>query len=731
MKTMSLATLVAFTLLSFHSSALACRIIDPHPWWPPHHHPPSPPPVSPMQTRTHKADIRIEGNVARVEVSATFHNPNSFQIEGTYFFPIEPDAVVEKFSMKVNGKDQTAELLDSDKARKIYEDIVRRMRDPGLLEYVGTRMLKARVFPIEPCKEVGITLVYQQVVKPDNGLYRFRYPFLSAKPDTGAGPVDQIAVRAVVSSDVPVKLFYSPSHKIDTVRKSATEATGGFELSKSVPDRDFELYWSLDKRDLALSVAPYQPKGEDGYCMISLNPNMFVLRDHVDPPQPKDVVFVFDKSGSMSGDKIKQAKGALTYCLNQIRADDRFSLIAFGTDVDVLTDGLVKVTDDNRAKALAGIQKIEASGGTAIHDALLKACSLLADSKNPRMIVFMTDGQPTVGPGDPNVISAAVKTNNTSQARMFVFGVGDKLNTELLDRLAVENRGTQQYIAEKEDIEEKVSTFFSKMDSPAFSDVTVSCDGVKILDIFPRVMPDIFRGDQLLLFARYRGEGRQTLTVSGKQGSRTRTFKYELDFSGSDANKFIAPVWAHRKVAYLMEQIRINGPKSELRDEIVALGKRYGIVTPYTSFLVAEDIPASDRRAVQEFSGRFERMREGADAVNMSRSVAHAKGAAMAPGTVADSMVGFGGTDEGKLVESAIRRHVRQIGDKVFYRQADGFYYDSSYRESDKDKVLTIKAFSDEYFALLDKHPSIGKYLAAKVNMILRFEDFLYRIQVD
>jgi Ca-activated chloride channel family protein len=447
--------------------------------------------------------------------------------------------------------------------------------------------------------------------------------------------------------------------------------------------------------------------------------------------QAKDVVFVFDKSGSMSGDKIKQAKGALTYCLNQIGPDDRFALIVFGTEVDMLTDGLVKVSDSTRSRALEGVGKIEASGGTAIYDALLKACSLLSDSKNVRMVVFMTDGQPTVGPGDPNVIAEAVRTNNAAKARMFVFGVGDKLNTELLDRLAVENRGTQEYIGEKEDIEEKVSTFFAKMDKPAFTDVSVTCDGLQLVDIYPRIIPDIFNRDQLLLFARYRGTGRHTLTLSGNKGGVVRNFRTEIDFDGNERNRFVAPVWAHRKVAYLMEQIRINGAKTELQDEIVTLGKRFGIMTPYTSFLVAEDVPVEHRRAVSGFSGRFERLREGADAVNMSRSVSGAKGASMAPSTVGQSMVGFGAAEEGKQVETAVRRQVRHVADKVFYRQSDGFFYDSVYKEGDKDTIVTVKAFSEEYFSLFDKHPGVGKYLAAKINMVICLDGKIYRIQAD
>lgn len=737
----SLATILGLSMVSFSLSALACRIPDIRPWpWPPPWHPPihpppehpvPPPRVDPMQTRLHKAEIRVEEAVASVDVSATFYNPNSFRVEGTYFFPIEAEAVVKDFAMTVNGKEQKAELLEADKARKTYEDIVRSMKDPGLLEYVGTKMLKASIFPIEANAEVKVRLSYSQVARADAGVYHLRYPLLSAKPNTGK--IDQLALRVSVKSATPVKLFYSPSHKIDVVRKTDNEVSGGFEDNGGVPDRDFDVYWSLGRTDVGVSVATYKPKDEDGYCLISLSPTVKVDQKDI---QPKDVVFVFDKSGSMDGDKIKQAKAALKFCLNRLNDQDRFSVIAFSTDVDLLTEGLAPAKPDAIQKAREKVEALDARGGTAIHDALIKAFEQLADSKRLAMVVFLTDGRPTVGPSDINEILAAVKkTNAGSKVRVFVFGAGYDLNTDLLDRLATENGGTQEYVGEKEDIEVKVSNFYEKISKPILSGIAVEAKGIELRDLYPRQVPDVFAGVQVLLFGRYRGDGKQSVVVRGKARDKDEVFECDADFGGSAANSFLPSIWAHRKVAFLLEEVRVRGHNKELEDEIVSLGKRYGIMTPYTSFLVVDDKVPEARQRTAEARRMFEHEKGGANGVFFSRGLAGAKHADMAAPAGAPEMLGFGistmgggETGAAEPVVTTMVTKVRRVADRVFYLKDDGFYYDSLFDDKDRDKILDIKYFSDEYFGLVDKHKEIGKYLAAKLKIVLCMDGKVYRI---
>jgi len=734
MKTCRLV-LLSFCAAAFvMAPALACRIPDIRPWpRPPRPHPipPRPAPrLEPMRTRIHTADVRIHNAVASVKVTAVFFNPNSTRVEGTYFFPVEPDAVVRDFTMTANGKEMKAELLDADKARRTYEDIVRRMKDPALLEYVGTRMLKARVFPIEPNSEVKVTLRYSEVAKADGGVYHFRYPLRSARPN--AGSIDQVAVEAGVTAGSPVKLFYSPSHKIDTVRKSDKEVNGGFELEKNIPERDFDLYWSLDKADIGVSVATYRPKGEDGYCMLALTPKVERKKKDV---QPKDIVFVFDKSGSMDGEKIDQAKKALKFCLRHLNNEDRFAVIAFSTDADLLTDGLAKATPQAIDKALEKVQEMDARGGTAIHEAVTTAFGRLEKSDRPSMVVFLTDGRPTIGNTDIGEILKAAKKKNAAGARLFVFGVGYDLNTDLLDRLAVENGGTQQYVGEKEDIEVKVSRFYEQISEPVLSGAAVEVKGIDLRDLYPRNLPDIFAGSQVLLFGRYRGDGRQTVVLRGKADGKERAFECEADFDGVERNDFLPAVWAHRKVAFLMEEIRLHGHNKELEDEIVALGKQYGIVTPYTSFLIVDDDAPLARERLHAARRSFEGRKGGRDGVLFSRGVATAKAMEAPAPAGAPMILGFGnggGLSDGAWEAEPVRRMAQarmlKLADKVFYRKEDGFYYDSAFEESMRDRIVEVKYFSDEYFELLTRHEGIGRYLSEKAKIVVCVDGKVYRI---
>jgi Ca-activated chloride channel family protein len=505
--------------------------------------------------------------------------------------------------------------------------------------------------------------------------------------------------------------------------------TGGFEAKDVVPDRDFDVYWTLDKADVGIAVAAYKPDDEDGFCMLSLAPMVDSDRDKV---EPKDIIFAFDQSGSMSGDKIKQARNSLEYCLSRLDPKDRFAVLTFSTDVAELTDGLKPATPEAVAAAKKKVAGIEARGGTAIHAALQRACKLASGSDRLVMVVFLTDGRPTIGEVDMDVILKQTKNVN-KKARLFVFGVGHDVNTDLLDRLATENRGTQQYVGETEDIEVKVSAFYEKIAKPVLTDVSVEAPGIKLKELYPREVPDIFRGGQVLLFGRYEGSGAKGIVVRGKAQGKERVFEVNADFSGRKANDFLPPLWAHRKVAFLLEEIRVRGKSKELADEVRRLGKRYGIVTPYTSFLIVPDEPAVQRE-VAAARRAFEGAKRGADAVRLSGNLAGAKHRAApeaADGGGGGYQLGWGApaSPAARTVRRVAESRMRRVADKVFYLDtADGYFYDSEFEERDRARLVAVKPFSDEYFALIEKHADIGKYLASGLKLVICIEGEVYRI---
>jgi Ca-activated chloride channel family protein len=683
-----------------------------------------------LETRSHTAEVTISGPVAKVALNAVFYNPNPYVLEGTYFFPLAADASVDNFEMNIDGKMVKGELLDADKARGIYEDIVRKRKDPALLEFVGTKMLKCRVFPMNPNSETKVKLDYSMALKSDGGLFEFSYPLRSAKPE--AGKIGSCALKVRVENKDGIKTIYSPTHQVDVSRKGDNEATLGFEQANLDPERDFKLYFGVSKKDVGVSVVTHKPAAEDGYFLLSVAPN---VEEKPEEAQPKSILFVLDTSGSMAGEKIDQAKGALRYCVNSLKPADSFGLVTFATEAASFREALIPASKENVAAVREFIDKIEARGGTATNEALLLALKTIKGAKGLPMIVFLTDGLPTIGETNTEAILKNIAGANADKARLFVFGVGYDVNTQLLDKLADDNHGAPDYVSPKENIEIKVSSFYQKVANPVLSDLKLEIVGLKTVDVYPKALPDLFRGSQLMVLGRFQGGGQKAIKLSGMVAGKPREFVYETNFEEKAESGFLPRLWATRKVAYLLDEIRLRGKNQELVDEVVKLGKQYGIMTPYTSFLVLED-GARPQLAMQlgEARERFDRRggeTGGRGEVEAAKDLIVAKegAAGPAPGK-AKPLLRMHADDKVQTeIEEAVATTIVYIADKTFYRKADGFLRDSLYDEArDKAKTIEVKAFSDEYFALLKKHPGIGRYLAEGKPMILVFDGNVYKI---
>lgn len=575
--------------------------------------PPRPIFVQPFYVKDLHVTTVINDAVAETTVSQTFVNSSSVAQEGTYLYPLPEGAMPTAFSMTIGEKTMEPRILTAEEARRIYEGYVRRYRDPALLEYVGRNLVKMSVYPIPPQSERVIKLRYTEVLKPQGGMRKYAYSLSTSR--FGSRPVGVTTVSIKLMTSSPLKNVFSPSHDLSLRRPDDHTATASWEGVNDTSDRDLTLFYSTGADEVGLSLLTYRSGDRDGYFMLLASPRVTVPKERI---LPKQVVFVLDRTGSMSGKKIEQARNSLLFCLSKLRPEDRFDVITFNESPDVLTRSLMPANADNLTRARHFVENVEAGGGTNIDDALRAAVTLIRDEPGKtKMIVFLTDGLPTVGETDINTILTHFKQRNgqTTQndtspilktsalkgkaapggnapARIFCFGLGYDVNVPFLDRLAAIGNGDSDYVKPEESVEATVSAFFAKVASPILSNVKVAFDGMDVYDVYPKTLPDLFQGSQLVITGRFRGSGAGSVRLSGLTGSSDANFALSAKAGEADgSNTFLPRIWAARKLGYLVDQVRLSdnpAGKKEIIDEIVRLSQEYGIITEYTSFLVDE-----------------------------------------------------------------------------------------------------------------------------------------------
>lgn len=766
--------LLGLVFLGLISPATQCRadgliIINEAHWQPVPRHPhpmPHPPrPYAPLEVSYHHVTVKIDGQIATTSVDQEFYNPNNQQLEGTYLFPIPRGAQIDKFTMDIGGKMVEAELLPAAKARAIYEDIVRKLKDPALLEYADRDVFKVRIFPIEPRSKKRIKLSYTEVLKSDAGLVNYNYPLNTEK--FSAAPVKNVSIKVEITSDRPLKSIYSPSHTVEIKRHGSLRATVGFEENNVKPDTDFSLYFAPEKDELGVNLLTYKSGSDDGYFLLLSSPGMDTKEKRV---VPKDVVFALDTSGSMTGKKLDQAKKALQFCVENLNDNDRFEIVRFSTEVEPLFDKLVEANASNRDQAEQFIKGLKPMGGTAIDDALRKSLATRpATGDRPFVVIFLTDGRPTIGNTDENQIVTGVKQANEGRTRVFCFGIGTDVNTHLLDKITEETRAFSQYVLPEEDLEVKLSTFFSKIKDPVLASPTIKFTGdVRVTKMYPSPLPDLFRGDQLILAGRYSRKGDSAIVVEGTVNGVTRKFTYEVNFPRTaDDHEFIPRLWATRRVGYLLDEIRLRGESVELRDEVTDLARKYGIVTPYTAYLIVEDeaqrnVPlamqtlpqlSTDSLARKDAAANwsdFKREKSGSKAVSGARygselrnaaapAVAAASGVAEANraldvdkyyvnGGLAPAATAAPAADQSKLRLAQKSQQGQFVAGRNFYQNARDEWVDENVQKAQNAKRQRIQFNSKEYFAFAAKERRALPWLALGQNVQFVLDETLYEI---
>lgn len=707
---------------------------------------PRPTPETEYAIKQLDVNARITDQVARVQVSQTFVNSGSSAIEAQFLFPLPYDGAIDKLTLLVDGKEFPAQLLSKEEARRRYEAIVRSNRDPALLEWMGQGMFQTSVFPIPPGAERKVVLEYQQLLRKYQSLTEFLYPLSTAR--FTCKPLEKLSLRFAIESGVEIKNVYSPTHPVDIKRADGKHAVVTFERQGDIPTGDFRLFFDVQPGEVGTSLLSYRPTdSEDGYFLLLTSPQ--IPKPDSAPP-PKTIMFVVDKSGSMSGKKIEQARDALKFVLNNLREGDLFNIVAYDSQVETFRPELEKFNDETRKAALGYVDGLYAGGGTNIHGSLTTALNQLKDDTRPTFVLFLTDGLPTVGETNESKIAAAVKDANKAHVRVLSFGVGYDVNSRLLDRLTRDNSGASEYVRPEENIETAVSKVYSRIGSPAMTGVQVEfafdapASGPPAVNrVYPPNGFDLFAGEQVVVVGRYHQTGTAKVTLTGSVGAEKKSYDFPAQFvakSGDQSLAFVEKLWAVRRIGEIIDELDLHGQNRELTEELVGLSTKHGILTPYTSFL-ADETARPSLAAIRDNAGRAgDEVREllsearneaGLGGVAQRSSKQAFKNAMQAPtrtapsGTLEFYSRSRGGVAGGGLPASGaadalsvlgsnaildpktdryiVKESVRTSGNQALYKKGKIVVTPETAEldvQKDADKITVIERYTDAYFAL-------------------------------
>ncbi len=710
--------LTAIAMLSVVPSAVAQGVLFPEP----HPRIPFPRPLPgphPLKVKSLSIATKIQGQVATTRVTQVFINDLDFVVDGTYFYPLPEDATFVEFITWDGDKRLKGEVLEREEARNRYLAIVRRCWDPGLLEYAGANLFQARVFPVPARGEKRIEFAYSQILKADHGLVSYVYP-LQSGTRANPQPMGSATITMELQADQGIKSIYSPTHTIDVHREGDRKARLSYEARDVLPDRNFQLFYSLSNADFGLSLLTYREGADDGYFMVLFAPKIEQGSSGI---IPKDILFVLDTSGSMQErGKLDKALSALKFGVRSLNQGDRFNIVTFSTDSRKFRENLVAASEEARNAALQFIERQGASGGTNINEALRDALTSFEAGDRPRYIVFITDGLPTVGETDPGRILRDVSAGNGRKVRVFTFGLGYDVNTFLLDQLAARNFGTADYVAPDEDLEVKLSNFFAKLSDPVMTGLEIDWGGIRAFDVYPRQLPDLFRGSQITILGRYAEAGTSTLALKGVVRGEPRVLRYERNEfpSLSSANDFLPRLWAMRKVGYLLEQIRMSAENPEVKNEIIRLAKKYGFVTPYTSYL------AMDETQLMTGAPPMARMAGLQMSQKVAGGVVGISSAAPAREAV-DASVALQKMKAAEISVPGMTATVRHIGTKEFVLRGET-WTDSTFNPGGNLPVVELSFGSETLLKEIAADKQLASYAALGRNVVVVHKGKVYRI---
>ena len=685
--------------------------------------PPPRPGASVERTASH-VRVELRDRVLRYEVEERFVNRGGMIAEADYIFPLPKDAAFQDLKLSIDGELVAGETMSAEKARAIYEEIVRRQRDPALVEWMSHGLLRARIFPIQPGEERRVVVRFDAVARREGDALRvdYRRGTEPAGPQLRIMPVDDRRDdRRDVRPDDERETFtlsipdapgfgtpYSPTHSL-----ARRERNGRVVVEASGSTRDVTILVPVrSARDGAVSLLANSDGRDDRYALITLSPPARRGR-----ATPRDVTLVIDVSGSMSGKKLAQAKAAGRQVLATLAPQDRFRVIDFSTDVRVFREEPAAASRENIRAAGEYIDDLEAQGSTNISGALDEALASRTEEGRMGVVLFLTDGAPTVGETSPEAIAARA-ARSRGPTRVFTFGVGADVNAALMERLALEGRGTATFVRPNEDVERAVGMVAGQITDPLVTDLRVSARGVRLDRLQPSGPIDVFAGEDLVLLGHYSGDGPATLVFTGRTADGPVEWREEVVFPERERdNAFVPRLWATQRIGWLSAEKRRGGGSKEVDDEIRTLGEKFAIPTEFTSYLVQEPqrtavgntagrgvggVPSAPTAAAPE--ARAERDFDAAKAASQrrqARTLAAADAVQLSEVTVASAT----GT--------------RRVGNRVFTLR-DSVWTDSRAAAGiGAARRIEVRPYSEAWFALSSAIPELADVFALGDRVIV------------
>jgi Ca-activated chloride channel family protein len=524
----------------------------------------------------------ISGLLARVTVTQKFENPFSGAIEAIYTFPLPNNAAVDDMTMRIGGRVVRGSIKRKDEARAIYDAARRRGQLAGLLDQERPNIFVQSVANIPPNGKVDITISYVETLRFEDGAYEFVFPMVvgprynpqsprEVAPVTpqGARAGHDISIDLAVDAGMDIRTLTCPTHEIDVSRPEPRRATIRLKNQVEIPNKDFILRYSPSGEKIQDAVLAHSG-ARGGFFTLILQPPARVAQADI---TPKELVFVLDTSGSMSGFPIEKAKETMDLALTHMNPGDTFNLITFSGDTHILFPGPLPATAANIALAREFLASRRGSGGTEMMKAIRAALDPSDRQDHIRVVVFMTDGY--VG-NDHEIIEEVRRHPN---ARVFSFGVGSSVNRYLLDEMARQGRGEVEYVGLKDDGSAAARRLHERVRHPLLTNVEIDWGGLPVTEVYPARIPDLFSARPVVVTGRYTGPARGIIHLRGTMVGRPFVRSHTVDLPAAEPrHDTIAKLWARRKVGSLADPAAIT-----------TLALEFGLMTQYTSFVAVEE----------------------------------------------------------------------------------------------------------------------------------------------